>query len=174
MGLSRLLARDGRTVCVLSLVLPGLISAAPVPARAQDFDGRYSGTISCAAIPGQTPGPLLTPFSMVVAAGHARYEREVMRPEDSKTRLGVTERGEGTVSPSGEVSLTGSAGRATGAFRQRIEAGSRGTPSASPARSCSVCREDPSTSDRARSRSRGRGRASRGRREMKIKFPLLD
>lgn len=125
MGLSRLLARDGRTVCVLSLVLPGLISAAPVPARAQDFDGRYSGTISCAAIPGQTPGPLLTPFSMVVAAGHARYEREVMRPEDSKTRLGVTERGEGTVSPSGEVSLTGSAGRGNWSFqatyRGRVE-----------------------------------------------------
>ncbi len=95
----------------LSLLLAALACWSPTPARAQEHDGTYIGSISCAAIPGQTRGPLQTPFSMVLAAGHAQYEREVTRPEDNSAKLGVTERGTGTVSPSGEVSLTGSAGR---------------------------------------------------------------
>jgi hypothetical protein len=64
------------------------------------------------SLSGQTRAPLQTSFTMVVAASRAQYEREVMRPEDTKTKLGVTERGTGTVSPSGDVSVTGSAGRA--------------------------------------------------------------
>jgi len=109
----------------LSLWLLGGISWAPGPARAEGHDGKYAGTISCAAIPGQTAGPLLTPFSMRVTEGRVEYEREVMRPEDSRTKLGVTERGAGTVSPAGEVSLSGAAGRANWSYqaiyRGRIE-----------------------------------------------------
>jgi hypothetical protein len=76
------------------------------------YDGSYSGTMTCDLIPGQTSRPLVVEFSMTVADGRVTYEREVMRP-DSRERLGVTERGGGTVSPTGEVSLTGYAeGRA--------------------------------------------------------------
>lgn len=97
---------------LLAMVLAVLVDSGPPPARAQSYDGKYTGSISCAAIPGQTRAPLQTPFTMIIAAGRVQYEREVMRPEDTKTKLGVTERGTGTVSPSGDVSVTGSAGRA--------------------------------------------------------------
>ncbi len=88
-------------------------------AHAQVHDGTYVGSISCARIPGQTRGPLQTAFSMTIAAGQARYERDVMRPEDGKAKLGVTERGTGTVSPGGEISLSGSAGRADWSYEAK-------------------------------------------------------
>jgi hypothetical protein len=106
----RLAARS--LACVLAVLLALLVNSEPPPARAQSYDGKYTGSMSCATIPGQTRAPLQTSFTMVVAASRAQYEREVMRPEDTKTKLGVTERGTGTVSPSGDVSVTGSAGRA--------------------------------------------------------------
>ncbi|HEX7214305.1 MAG TPA: hypothetical protein VF578_08845 [Methylomirabilota bacterium] len=77
-------------------------------AGAADHDGRYTGVITCDVLPGQTIQALKTEFSMTVANGQAAYEREVLRPNNTQ-RLGITERGTGTVSPSGEVALTGSA-----------------------------------------------------------------
>jgi hypothetical protein len=76
---------------------------------------RYSGLITCEVIPGQTAQELKAAFSLRVANGRADYEREVLRPNGSG-RLGVTERGTGTVSPGGEVSLAGSAGGQTGSY----------------------------------------------------------
>lgn len=122
------MARSSVTISpgwLLSILLSALVSGSPSPARAQDHDGKYVGSMSCAPIPGQTRGSLLTAFSMTVAAGQARYEREVMRPEDTKAKLGVTERGAGTVSADGEVALAGSAGRAgwsyEASYRGRFE-----------------------------------------------------
>jgi hypothetical protein len=77
-------------------------------APAADYDGRYTGVITCDVLPGQTVQALKTEIVMTVANGQAAYEREVLRPNNTQ-RLGVTERGTGTVSPSGEVALTGSA-----------------------------------------------------------------
>jgi hypothetical protein len=81
-------------------------------AGAAEYDGRYAGLITCDALPGQTVLPLKTAFSITIADGRAEYQREVLQP-NSSGRLGVTERGAGTVSPGGELSLTGSAGAQT-------------------------------------------------------------
>ena len=97
----------GRTVELAALAAAVCWLVAPVRG-APDYDGRYAGIIACDAIPGQTVQSLKTDFSMKVANGQAEYEREVLRPSGG-SRLGVTERGSGTVSASGEVSLTGSA-----------------------------------------------------------------
>jgi hypothetical protein len=77
-------------------------------AGAADYEGRYTGVITCDVLPGQTSQALKTEFLMTIANGQAAYEREVLRPNNTQ-RLGITERGTGTVSPSGEVALTGSA-----------------------------------------------------------------
>lgn len=77
-------------------------------AAAADYDGRYAGVITCDVLPGQTNQALKTAFSMTIANGQAAYEREVLRPNNTQ-RLGITERGTGTVSARGEVALTGSA-----------------------------------------------------------------
>lgn len=82
---------------------------------ASEYDGRYAGLITRDIIPGQTVEQLKTEFSMKVADGQAEYQREVLRPT-GRGRLGVTERGTGTVSPSGEVSLTGSAAGQTWSY----------------------------------------------------------
>jgi hypothetical protein len=84
-------------------------------AGAAEYDGRYAGLITCDVLPGQTVQPLKTEFSVTIADGRAEYQREVLRP-NSPGRLGVTERGTGTVSPGGEVSLTGSAGAQTWSY----------------------------------------------------------
>ena len=77
-------------------------------AAAADYDGRYAGVITCDVLPGQTIQALKTEFSMTIANGQVAYEREVLRPNNTQ-RLGITERGTGTVSAGGEVALTGSA-----------------------------------------------------------------
>lgn len=87
-----------------------------VPAvSASEYDGRYAGQITCDILPGQTVQPLKTEFSMKVTDGRAEYQREVLRP-NSSGRLGVTEHGTGAVSPSGEVTLTGSAAGQTWSY----------------------------------------------------------
>ena len=48
-------------------------------------------------------------FLLKVYGGQVEYERQLVRPSSAGTRLGVTERGTGTVTSSGEVSPTGSA-----------------------------------------------------------------
>jgi hypothetical protein len=99
-------------------------SLAPPAAASSGHDGRYAGFIACDPIPGQTAQPLKTDFSLTVAGGKAEYQREVLRPT-SPGRLGVTERGAGTVSSSGELTLTGGAGGQTwryeATYRGRFE-----------------------------------------------------
>jgi hypothetical protein len=92
---------------------PGVLGAvifwvASSAGGASAYEGHYAGIITCDVIPGQTVQSLKTDFSMKVVDGEARYQRDVLRPT-GKVRQGVTERGTGTVSSSGEVSLTGSA-----------------------------------------------------------------
>jgi hypothetical protein len=77
------------------------------------YDGFYVGTIECDQIPGRTRGPLKTAFVLSIADGRAQYERRHVLPPAS---LGPTERGAGTVSSTGEVSLTGEAGELTGGY----------------------------------------------------------
>jgi len=95
-----------RRVLVLVVTTIGVFLAIASEARAQSFDGTYGGTLSCPALPGQTP--LRTPFALIVTGSTATYERQILRPGTAGgVQTGSYERGRGTVSPSGEVSLRG-------------------------------------------------------------------
>jgi hypothetical protein len=82
------------------------------------YDGSYVGTIECDQIPGYTRGPLKREFTLQIAGGRAQYARPLILPPTRllATGLDPTERGTGTVSSTGEVSLTGEAGDLTGGF----------------------------------------------------------
>jgi len=106
-----------KSVLVAALVLAG--QSCPSVARgASEYDGRYTGLINCDVLPGQTVEQLKTEFSLKIIGSQAEYQREVLRPTD-RGRLGVTERGTGTVSPDGEVSLTGSAAGQTWSYEAK-------------------------------------------------------
>ena len=92
-----------------------LASLAPPASGQLEYDGRYTGPIECDVIPGQTVQSLKTEFSLTVANGRALYQREVLKPTGTG-RLGVTERGTGTVLASGEVSLRGGAAAQTWSY----------------------------------------------------------
>ena len=77
------------------------------------YDGSYVGTMECDQIPGYTRGSLKTAFVLSVAGGRAQYERRHVLPP---TGLGPAERGAGTVSSTGDVSLTGEAGDLMGGY----------------------------------------------------------
>jgi hypothetical protein len=97
-----------RWTYALPVALAILVAApAPMTAGATDYDGKYTGAISCDEIPNVT-GRLRTGFLLTIADGKARYEREVLRA-DTSIPQGVTERGSGTVSADGDLALTGSA-----------------------------------------------------------------
>jgi hypothetical protein len=70
-------------------------------ARAEVRDGSFVGTIQCDALPGQRP--LKTKVTMTVAEGRARYEREIQHPTGGPS--GNFERGEGPVTPTGDVTV---------------------------------------------------------------------
>jgi hypothetical protein len=72
------------------------------------YDGSYTGTIACDQIPGHTRGPLKAAFFLKIGGGEAEYERWHVRP--AAAGLDATERGTGTVSSTGEVSLTSETG----------------------------------------------------------------
>jgi len=78
-------------------------------AGATEYDGKYTGQMACDAIPGTTVKALRIDFLLRITDGRGQYEREVLSG-DLGTRTGIFERGSGTVSPSGEAVLTGSAG----------------------------------------------------------------
>jgi hypothetical protein len=94
-------------VAVVGICLPSLAVSV------SHFDGSYVGTIECDQIPGHTRGALKTAFVLSIVGGRAQYERRHVLPP---TGLGPTERGAGTVSSTGEVSLTGEAGDLTGGY----------------------------------------------------------
>ncbi|MCW5748613.1 MAG: hypothetical protein KIT36_20660 [Alphaproteobacteria bacterium] len=77
------------------------------PAAAESFDGTYAGTISCESIVGVSQRPLRGSFKMTINAAAARYEREIQTGQGQPT--GVFERGSGSVTPAGVVTLTGAA-----------------------------------------------------------------
>jgi TolB-like protein len=90
---------------VLELLRP--LAGEPAPARSggADFDGRYTGVITCDNLPGQKTVPLRTRLSIKIVNSQAEYEREVYRP-DTSGPSGVFERGTGRVSPRGELPLS--------------------------------------------------------------------
>jgi hypothetical protein len=98
------------------LALAGAVVALPSPVSGlAPYDGPYAGVITCDVLPGQTVGQLKTEFSMTVAEGQGRYEREVLRAT-GKGGLGVMERGGGRVAPDGDITITGSAAGQTWSY----------------------------------------------------------
>lgn len=93
-------ARVALTALAGSLACPGATAGHP--------DGRYVGRIACDALPGLTRKPLDAEFTMTVRDGKVDFERKVLQP-DSRHPSGVVERGHGTVSADGEITLSGSA-----------------------------------------------------------------
>ena len=75
-------------------------------ASAAPTDGRYTGTIVCDAMPPSTP-QLRTTFSLDLRSGRVAYEREILRPNVGRT--GTMERGNGTVTDAGDITVKGGA-----------------------------------------------------------------
>ena len=90
------------------LLLLCVINLAVGSAQAQSFDGNYAGKMACSLL-SDLKRPLSVNFSMKVSGSEASYEREIVRPGTGSgpARTGNYERGNGTVSASGEVSLRG-------------------------------------------------------------------
>lgn len=94
-------------VCSLLFLIGALLASLPASAGSES-DGRYTGTIQCESIPGQTSVALSTAFTITITDGKGEYQREILRP-DSRDRTGITERGSVKVSSSGELALNGGA-----------------------------------------------------------------
>jgi hypothetical protein len=95
--------QEMRVLIVLALATASL--GAPVPAQA--LDGTYAGFINCEAIPGTTQRPLRSSLTLRVSGTSATYERE-MRATKGDQPTGQFERGKGTVTPAGAITLSGS------------------------------------------------------------------
>lgn len=74
-------------------------------ALAASFDGAYTGTVSCPAFPNQSP--LRVEIAVTVSGRTATYE-QIAKPGTGGEDLGAHEAGNGSVSPSGELALSGS------------------------------------------------------------------
>lgn len=88
--------RPGPLFVALWLLIPGTVLAA-------SFDGPYTGTLSCPAFPNQPP--LRAEIAVTVKGGTATYE-QISRPGASED-LGAQEGGNGSVSPTGQIVLSG-------------------------------------------------------------------
>jgi hypothetical protein len=82
------------------------IQPPPPRAPAANFTGTYSGMLSCQEIRGVTRVGSSFPLTVVVTGTEARYEREFMS-DDGRRRLGVFERGTGTVAGNGDIVMRG-------------------------------------------------------------------
>ena len=89
---------------MIRLVITSLVLVCAV-ALAASFDGSYTGTLSCPAFPDQPP--LRVDIAVTVSGRTATYE-PIAKPGMASGDLGAHEGGSGTVSPSGEIVLTGS------------------------------------------------------------------
>jgi hypothetical protein len=78
-----------------------LVSAVAVAAS---FDGTYTGAVSCPAFPNQPP--LRVDIAVTVSGRTATYEQLAKPGTDGD--LGASEAGSGSISPSGELVLSGS------------------------------------------------------------------
>jgi hypothetical protein len=85
------------------LVVASLLLVSAV-ALAASFDGSYTGTVSCPAFPNQPP--LRVDIAVTVSGRPVTYE-QIAKP-GTEGDLGAHEAGNGGVSPSGEIVLTGS------------------------------------------------------------------
>jgi hypothetical protein len=72
-------------------------------ALAEGFDGKWSGTFSCAKL-SFTKGPLKVPMDMTVASGAATYSRDVLNADGS--RIVGTAEGTGTIGADGKITLS--------------------------------------------------------------------
>jgi hypothetical protein len=95
---------DRTAPATVILVLAPLILAASI-AVAASFEGPYTGTLSCPAFPDQPP--LRVAIAVTVTGPTATYE-QVARSGTASGDLGAQEGGTGTVSPSGQIVLSGS------------------------------------------------------------------
>ena len=89
---------------LVRLVVAPLVLVSVV-ALAASFDGAYTGTLSCPAFPNQPP--LRVEIAVTVTGSTATYE-QIAKPGTASGDLGAHEAGSGTVSPSGEIMLSGS------------------------------------------------------------------
>jgi hypothetical protein len=122
------------------------------PAAAQSLDGIYAGAITCEAIAGTTQRPLRGSLKLTVSGAKATYEREIQSRTGQPT--GQFERGNGSVTPTGAVTLngsgqvggsnvtatysgaiTGGVARLTGSQRWTLQ---RGGPDAAGDRKCTI------------------------------------
>ena len=71
---------------------------------ADDFDGKWTGTINCAKL-SFTKGPFKVPMEMTVDKGAATYVRDVYNKDG--TQVVGTEEGTGTIGDGGKLTLTG-------------------------------------------------------------------
>jgi len=91
---------------VLALGATVLLELAATAAAAEEpYDGTYSGVITCAQIQGGA-GPLKTRVSATVSGRRVTYERALLSPKGTHT--GNFERGSGTVTESGDMTLAAS------------------------------------------------------------------
>jgi hypothetical protein len=81
------------TCCLL--LTPGM--------AADDFDGKWTGTIGCAKL-SFTKGPFKVPLEMTVEKGAATYVRDVYNKDG--TQVVGAEEGSGTIGDGGKLTLT--------------------------------------------------------------------
>jgi hypothetical protein len=140
-----------RATAVMSIVASAAVAFATT-ASAQSLDGTYNGTITCESIAGTTQRPLRGQLKLVVSGGSATYERMIQTPTGQPS--GNYERGNGTVTPAGAISLDGGGQNGgssmTGTYNGTIGSGvarltgrqrwnmARGGPDAAGARKCSI------------------------------------
>ena len=143
-----------RASIALATAVPAvaIIFAMTCPAAAQSMDGTYAGSISCESIAGTTQRPLRASLKLTVSGAKATYEREIRSTTDQPT--GQFERGSGSVTPAGAITLNGSGqvggssstatysgtiaggvARLTGTQRWTLQ---KGGPDAAGARKCSI------------------------------------
>jgi hypothetical protein len=80
--------RTIRKLRVLLIVFAILAASPASPAAgATEYDGKYTGQISCDILPGQTTKPLRTDFLLKIVDGRAQYEREVLQADSTQPKL---------------------------------------------------------------------------------------
>jgi hypothetical protein len=94
----------GVTIASVARVLVVPLVLVSAVALGASFDGTYTGTVSCPAFPNQPP--LRVDIAVTVSGRTATYEQVVKGGTDGD--LGANEAGSGSVSPSGELVLSGS------------------------------------------------------------------
>lgn len=141
-----------RVTTTLALVAAAAGVDCTTSASAQSLDGTYNGTITCESIAGTTQRPLRGSLKLTISGGGATYERMIQTPTGQPS--GQYERGKGSVTPAGAITLEGGGQNAgssvTGSYSGTISNGvarltgtqrwnmARGGPDAAGPRKCSI------------------------------------